>query len=72
MKSVVKELNTKEFSRVRIGIGCPEDKSKLIDYVIGAIDEEQIPLLEEGVAKATDAVIEIIKNGIDIAMNKYN
>ena len=72
MKSVVKELNTQEFSRVRIGIGCPEDKSKLIDYVIGAIDEEHIPLLEEGVAKATDAVIEIIKNGIDIAMNKYN
>ena len=72
MKSVIEEINTKEFPRVRIGIGCPEDKTDLIEYVIGAIDEEQIPLLEDGVAKATEATIEIIKSGIDIAMNKFN
>ncbi len=72
MKSVVQQLQTKEFSRVRIGIGSPEDKSDLIQYVIGGIEEEQIPLLEKGVDKATQATIEIIKSGIDIAMNKFN
>ena len=72
MKSVIEEINTKEFPRVRIGIGCPEDKADLIEYVIGAIDEEQIPLLKDGVEKATKAVIEIIKSGIDKAMNKFN
>ena len=72
MKSVVKEIKTRVFPRVRIGIGCPEDKANLIEYVIGPIDEEQIPLLEQGVEKATNATIDIIKSGIDIAMNKYN
>ena len=72
MKSVVKEIGTSKFSRIRIGIGTPEDKSNLIEYVIGAIEEEQIPLLEKAVEKAAEAVVEVIKNGIEIAMSKYN
>lgn len=72
MKSVIEEIQTKEFSRIRVGIGCPENKNELIQYVIGAIEEEQIPALEKGVETAAKAVTEIIKNGIDIAMNKYN
>ncbi len=72
MKSVVHEMGMQEFPRVRIGIGCPDDKTDLIEYVIGAIEEEQKPKLQEGIEKATNAVIEILKSGIDIAMNKYN
>lgn len=72
MKSVVSQLKTTDFCRIRIGIGCPEDKANLIEYVIGAIDEEEVPLLEEGVCKASKALEEILKNGFDIAMNKYN
>ena len=72
MKSVVHELNTQNFKRVRVGIGMPKEDEDLIEYVIGAIPEEDIKKLEEGTDKAKDAVIEIIKNGIDIAMNKFN
>ena len=72
MKSVVHELNTQNFKRIRVGIGMPKEDENLIEYVIGAIAEEDIEKLEEGTDKAKDAVIEIIKNGIDIAMNKFN
>ena len=72
MKSVVDNLKTEEFSRVRIGIGMPEDKSDLIDYVIGYVPDEEKEILDKGCENAKDAVIEIIKSGIDIAMNKYN
>lgn len=72
MKSVIQELNTKEFKRVRVGIGMPQNKEHLIEYVIGAIPEEDKEKLEQGVNLAKDAVIEILKNGIDIAMNKFN
>ncbi len=37
MKSVVHELNTQNFKRVRVGIGMPAEKENLIEYVIGAI-----------------------------------
>ena len=72
MKSLIQMLGTEEFTRIRIGIGRPEHNGDEINYVIGAIPEEEIPKLDEGVEKAKEAVIEILKNGIDSAMNKLN
>lgn len=72
MKSVTQNLGTENFPRVRVGIGKPKYKDDLINYVIGKVPKEEKEFLEEGVEKAKEAVIEIIKNGIDSAMNKYN
>ena len=72
MKSIIQMLGTEHFARVRIGIGRPKHNGDEINYVIGAIPQDEIPKLDEGTEKAKDAVIEIIKNGIDSAMNKFN
>ena len=72
MKSVVSTLNSEEFMRVRVGIGMPEFKGDLINYVIGHVPDEEYEVLQKGVAIAAESVEEILKNGIDIAMNKYN
>lgn len=72
MKSVVHCLSTDNFKRVRIGIGKPKENKDLIEHVIGAIDDEDLENLTSGVNKAKEAVIEILKNGVDSAMNKYN
>ena len=72
MKSVVEQIKTRDFARVKVGIGTPEDKSNLIEYVIGAISDEDKEILDKSTTLAKEAVIEIIKNGIDNAMNKMN
>ena len=72
MKSIIKMLGTEEFPRIRIGIGRPEHNGDEINYVIGTIPEDEIPILEEGIEKAKEAVIEILRKGIDSAMNKLN
>ena len=72
MKSVINSINTDKFARVRVGIGKPKDKTDMISYVIGHIPEEEVKVLEEGTETAKEAVVEIIKNGVDIAMNKFN
>lgn len=72
MKSVIENLKTTDFPRIRVGIGQPEYKNDMINYVIGKISEEEQKTLHDGVKKAADAVEEIIKNGIDTAMNKFN
>ena len=72
MKSVIQHLGANNFPRIRVGIGSPEYKDDLINYVIGKISKEEAEKLNEGVEKAKNAVIEIIKNGVDVAMNKYN
>ena len=72
MKSVIQCINTENFCRVRVGIGKPTETIDMISYVIGHIPENEIKILEEGTEKAKDAVIEIIKNSVDSAMNKFN
>ncbi len=72
MKSVVHFLNTENFPRIRVGIGKPKEHENMIEYVIGAIPEEAKEPLEKGVELAQKAVIEIIKNDINYAMNQYN
>lgn len=72
MKSIIQMLGTDEFARIRIGIGRPQYKGDDINYVIGTIPKEETEKLEEGVEKAKEATIEIIKNNIDTAMNKFN
>lgn len=72
MKSVIEQLHTENFPRVRVGIGKPEGRIALVDYVIGKIPNTEIDDLNKGIEKATEALKELIKNGIDVAMNKYN
>lgn len=72
MKSVTQQLNTQEFKRIRVGIGMPEHKNDLIHYVIGAIPEEEKQKLDKGTTIAKEAIIEILKSGIDTAMNRLN
>jgi len=72
MKSVVHYLLSEDFVRVRVGIGKPNENTDLISHVIGDIPEEEKELLLTGVNKAKNAIVEIIKNGLDSAMNLYN
>ena len=72
MKSVVQNVTNTEFPRVRVGIGQPKHKGDLINYVIGHIPEEERKILDNATTIAKDAVLEILKNGIDNAMNKIN
>ena len=72
MKSIIQNLCTIEFPRIRIGIGKPMENEDKIKYVIGKISNKTKEELEMGVTKAKEAVSEILKNGIDAAMNKYN
>lgn len=71
-KSVVHELVSEDFPRIRVGIGKPADEYDAIDYVIGKLDEEKYKALEAGINRAADATIYYIEYGIDNAMNKFN
>ena len=72
IKSLIDELSSEKFPRIRIGIGRPRSSEEFTEYVVGAIPEEEKEKLEEGVTKAKEAVKEILKNDINFAMNKFN
>jgi PTH1 family peptidyl-tRNA hydrolase len=72
MKSIVHFLKTENFARIRVGIGKPSENEDMITYVIGDIPEEEKQKLQEGVAKAEEAMETILQKGIDVAMNLFN
>ena len=72
MKSVVHELNTTEFPRIRVGTGTDLPIIDLVNYVIAPVKSEEYEKLEKGIDKAVEAVKEILKIGIEKAMSKLN
>ena len=72
MKSVVENLKSTEFPRVRIGTGLILEKVNLIEYVISKLSKNEYLNLVQGIDMGVKAVEEILKEGIDNAMNKIN
>ena len=71
MKSVIYQLQSDEFPRIRIGIGSTSG-DEWRDYVTGQVTEKEAEILAETIRNAAKAVECIITDGIDIAMNRYN
>jgi PTH1 family peptidyl-tRNA hydrolase len=71
MKSVIFQLKTDKFPRVRIGIGKP-GIVPLMNYVTGRISSNETKLLRTAVEDAGDAIISMMTEDIDMAMNKFN
>ncbi len=73
IKSIIAKLGTDQFPRVKIGIGAPPHPDyDVIDWVIGKLNDADFKVINEAAAVALDAVEEIIENGVNSAMNKYN
>lgn len=73
LKSIIYQLNSDQFPRVRIGVDSPlREKKELADFVLARFSKEEIPVLEDAIIRAVKSVEEIIANGIESAMNKYN
>ncbi len=71
MKSIIYQIQTDEFPRVRIGIGRPQF-GDLADYVLGRIPKDEKSLMLEVIEKAALACETIVTDGVALAMNKYN
>lgn len=70
--SLIERLGTKEFPRVKIGIGHPEGPIEVVDYVLQVFSADEAAVMERTVAEAADAVEVFLKDGLDAAMRKYN
>ena len=73
IKSIIYQLSSDIFPRVKIGLGAPQHKDfDLADYVLGKFSKEDIEVLKPCMQEMHNIVECIIKNGADAAMNKYN
>ncbi len=72
MKSIVECLGTKNFARVRIGIGPKPPRWDLADYVLSPFTREQRARVDEAIEEIVPITEMIVAGEIDRAMEKYN
>lgn len=71
MRSIIYQLKSEEFPRIRIGMGR-NGSDELKDFVLGGFSKAEKPVLEAAVRHTADAVECFISEGIDVCMNRYN
>lgn len=72
VKSLIKDLGTQEFPRVRIGINPDHPVHDAAQYVLAPLKRAQLQDLEEMLRQAAEAVESIIAEGVEMSMTKYN
>ena len=70
--SIIQQLGTEEFPRMRLGIGRPPGQKNGADYVLQDFQNGEMDFVKEVLAKASRAAQVFIASGIDQAMNQFN
>jgi peptidyl-tRNA hydrolase, PTH1 family len=70
LKSIVRELGTEDFVRLRVGVGRPARSA--VPHVLGEFGPEEMKMLPALVEKAADAVTLVLVDGVARAMNEFN
>ncbi|MFA4015219.1 MAG: hypothetical protein RUDDFDWM_000297 [Candidatus Fervidibacterota bacterium] len=72
LKSVIDALGTEAISRLRVGIGAPKQGIDMVSFVLSPFDAHEEELIREAIARATEAVLACLVEGLEKAMSKFN
>lgn len=72
LRSIIQHLGSKDFARLRFGIGRPPGKMDPVHYVLQPLKGDDLILAQELTARAADAVETWLRDGIDKAMSAHN
>lgn len=71
VKSIIQQLLTEDFIRVKVGVGRNQD-ILIEDYVLDKFTPYEESIIKNAILEASSAVIRIITQGADTAMNEFN
>ena len=72
IKSLIDEIGSNNFVRIRIGIGKPLNKENVNNYVLSNFKKDEFEALSHIKNKIEEIIKDIIFEGIIFAMNKFN
>ncbi len=70
--SIIGALGTERFARLRVGVGEPPEEMEAADYVLGKFGEREAEAIEGAIDKAADCVELWLREGLQVAMNRFN
>ncbi len=72
LQSIIDALRSEDIPRLRIGIGSPPEDIDLATYVLSPFEPEEETIIAETIEKAAEAVKVWAKEGIEVAMKRFN
>ena len=72
LRSIIKALGTREFTRVRLGMAPEEDIPDAAEFVLSPVPPERAAAFRQMIHKGAEAVESICLAGVDEAMNRFN
>ena len=73
IKSMIQELGSQNFPRVKIGVGAkPHSDFDLADWVLSSFNAQEEKALGPALERAADAALAIIDHGVPEAANRFN
>jgi PTH1 family peptidyl-tRNA hydrolase len=70
--STIETLGSRDFSRLRIGIGRPPGRMEAAAYVLQAFSRDESVVVSEVLDRAGQAALTFVADGIESAMNRFN
>ena len=72
VRSVIHYLKTDQIARLRLGVGKPPEGASHINYVLSPFARSELDRVTEMVDRAAEAAELVLREGLDVAMNRYN
>ncbi len=69
LRDIMACTGSRDFFRLRIGIGHPGDRSRVVDYVLGRPDKEDAARIREAIEVAVDTLPQVVEGQLQQAMN---
>jgi PTH1 family peptidyl-tRNA hydrolase len=70
--SIIERLGSKDFPRLRLGVGRPPGRMEPADYILQDFSRQDLAALSEILDRGADAVLTFVTEGLNAAMNKFN
>jgi peptidyl-tRNA hydrolase, PTH1 family len=72
IRSIIEELGSPEFARLRVGIGRPPEGDDTVDFVLTPFSAEEHTIIDGTIERAREALTVILTHGVEFAMNEFN
>jgi PTH1 family peptidyl-tRNA hydrolase len=72
LKDIIAHLGTKDFWRLRIGIGHPGERDEVVNYVLNAPRNSEQVLIEQAMQRAQDVAMLVVEGKLEAAMLKLH
>ena len=71
VRSIIEAMGGNAFLRLKVGIGRPPKGMEPAEYVLEAFEEDDQPEIDSALSRAAEALVVILSEGVEAAMNRF-